>query len=83
MDLNPSFKTSVDARVEVLVSNVDYLKNRRRNFIQMKCGSKRRLTCTHVSFYGLYFFFLCGLFIPLMTPEGKRRINKALSKQSK
>ena len=83
MDLKLSFKTSVDARVEVLVSNVDYLKNRHRNFIQMKYGRKRRLARTDVSFYGLYFFFLCGLFIPLITPESKRRINKALSKQSK
>ena len=33
LDLTPSFKTSVDAGVEGLVSNVDYLENRRRNFI--------------------------------------------------
>ena len=33
LDLTPSFKTSVDARVEGLVSNVDYLENRCRNFI--------------------------------------------------
>ena len=33
LDLTPSFKTSVDARVEGLVSNVHYLENRRRNFI--------------------------------------------------
>ena len=33
LDLTPSFKTFVDARVERLVSNVDYLENQRRNFI--------------------------------------------------
>ena len=33
LDLTPSFKTSVDARVEGLVSDVDYLENRRCNFI--------------------------------------------------
>ena len=33
LDLTPSFKTFVDARVEGLVSNVDYLENRSRNFI--------------------------------------------------
>ena len=32
LDLKPSFKTSVDARVEDLVSNVDYFKNWRCNF---------------------------------------------------
>ena len=33
LNLTPSFKTSVDARVEVLVSNVDFLENQRFNFI--------------------------------------------------
>ena len=33
LDLTPSFKTSVDARVEGLVSNVNYLENCCRNFI--------------------------------------------------
>ena len=28
-------------------------------------------------------FFLCGLFSWLMTPQGKKRINKALSNESK
>ena len=36
--LTPSFKTSVDARVEGHVSNVDYLENWHRNFIQKKYG---------------------------------------------
>ena len=43
LDLTLSFKTSVDARVEGLVSNLDYLENWCRNFIQKKCGRKRRL----------------------------------------
>ena len=33
LDLMPSFKTSVDTRVEGLVLNVDYLENRCRNVI--------------------------------------------------
>ena len=40
LDLKPSFKTCVDARVEVLASNVDYLENRRRNFIQKNMVEK-------------------------------------------
>ena len=54
LNLTPLFKTSVrpDARVEGLVSNVDYLKNLRRAFIQKKYGKKRRLPSTHVSFSG-------------------------------
>ena len=53
LDFTHSFKTSVDARVEGLASNVGYLENRRRNFIQKKYGRKRRLPGTHVSFSGL------------------------------
>ena len=49
----PSFKTSVDARFEVLVSNVDYLEIWYHNFIQKNYGRKRRLPCTQVSFSGL------------------------------
>ena len=45
-----SFKTSVDVKFEGLVSNVDYLENRRRNFIQKKYGRKRRMQHTHVLF---------------------------------
>ena len=48
MDLTPSFKNSADVRVEGLALNVDYLENRRRNFIQKKYGRKRRLPLTHV-----------------------------------
>ena len=53
LNLTPSFKTSVDARVESLVSNLDYLENRRRTFIRKKYGRKRRLLRTQVSFSGL------------------------------
>ena len=52
-DLTVLFKTSIDAWVEGLVSNVDYLENWRRNFIQKKYGRKRRLPRMHVSFSGL------------------------------
>ena len=40
VDLTPSFKTSFHAKVEGLVSNVDYLENRRRNFIQRNVAEK-------------------------------------------
>ena len=63
--LTPSFKTSFDARVEDLVSNVNYLENRHRNFIQKRYGRNRRLPRTHV-------FFLYGLFTPFMTPKSKK-----------
>ena len=68
LDLTPSFKTSVDARVEGLVSNVDYLENWCHNFIQKKYDKIRLLSCTHLSFSGLSFFFVYRLFTPLMTP---------------
>ena len=53
LDLTPSFKTSVDARVEGLISNVAYLENWFHAFIQNKYGRKGRLLRTHVSFSGL------------------------------
>ena len=53
LDLTPSLKTSVDTKVEGLVLNVDYLENRRHNFIQKKYGRKRHLRCTHSSFSGM------------------------------
>ena len=43
LDFAPSLRTSVDARVEGLVWNVEYLENRIRNFIQKKYGRKIRL----------------------------------------
>ena len=82
LDLTPSFKTSVDARVKGLDSNVDYLENWCRNLIQKKYGRKRRLPRTRFVLWTVI-FLLYGLFTPLMTPKGKKRINKALSKQSK
>ena len=50
LDLIPSVKTSVDAKVKGLVFNVDYLVNQRCNFLQKNCGRKRRLPHTHASF---------------------------------
>ena len=50
LELTPPFKTSVDIRVEDLVSNVNYLKNRCRNFIQKKYGRKRHLQRTNLLF---------------------------------
>ena len=55
LDLMPSFKTSFDARVEGLVSSVDYLENRHCNFIQKKYGRKRRLPHTHVFFVQTFY----------------------------
>ena len=60
LDLTPSFKTSVDARVEGLVSNVDYLKNWHRILFKRNSEEKRRLPRTQASFSGLQFFFLYG-----------------------
>ena len=53
LDLMPSVKSSIDARVKGLVFNVDYLENQCRNIIQKNCGRKRRLQNTHISFSGL------------------------------
>ena len=39
-DIIPLFKTSLDARVEGLVLNVDYIKNQCYNFIQKKQTEK-------------------------------------------
>ena len=79
LDLTPSFKTSVDPRVEGLVSNVDSLENWHCNFTQKKYGRKWHLPSTQVFLSGFLFSFLYGLFTPLMAPKGKKRINNALS----
>ena len=62
LDFMPSFKSSFDTRVEGLISNVDYLGNRHRNFIQKKYRRNKRLPHTHV-------FFLYKLFTPFVTPR--------------
>ena len=69
-DLTPSFTTSVDARVDVLVSNMVYLENRHRNFIQIKYDRKTRLPHTHhfLIWTVVFLSFQSGLFTPLMTP---------------
>ena len=53
LDLMPSVKSSIDARVKGLVFNVDYLENQCRNIIQKNCGRKSSLQNTHISFSGL------------------------------
>ena len=78
--MSKSTKT-LEPSLDVTLLNVDYLKNRRHNFIQKNYGRKIRLLSTHVSFSGLYFFFLYRHFEVLMTPKRKKRINKAFSKQ--
>ena len=75
LDLTPLFKTLfVDARVKSLVLNVDYLENQHNNFTREKYGRKRCLPHTHISFSGLWFFFLHGLFTPLITIKLKKII---------
>ena len=49
LDITSTFKTSVDARVEGFVLNVDYLENWRCNFIEKKHGRKRCLPRTFLS----------------------------------
>ena len=80
LDLTNSFKTSVDARVKGFVSNVDYMENRRQNFIQKKNSRKRRLSRTNVSFSGFCaVFFLCtDTLHRWWLLKVKKRINKAL-----
>ena len=59
LDLTPSFKTSVDTRVEGLVSNVDYSEN----FIQKKCGRKRGLSRTRFVLWTVIFLFFTGFLL--------------------
>ena len=56
LDHLPSFKTSVDARVEGLISNADYLESRRRNFTLKKYG--RNTSAAHTYFVLLTVIFL-------------------------
>ena len=53
LDLVPLFNTSAYARVEGLISNMDYLENWCHSFIQNKYGRKRCLLCTYDSFSGI------------------------------
>ena len=57
LDLAASMKTSVDAMVESLVSNMNYLDNRHRNFNQKKYGRNRCLPHTHVRSHDCNFSF--------------------------
>ena len=66
LDLMSSFKASVDEMIEGLVSSVNYLESWCWKFIQIKYARSRRLPRIYVSFSGLQFFFLYGLFRPLM-----------------
>ena len=59
LDLTPSFKTSVETRVEGLVSNVDYSEN----FIQKKCGRKRGLSRTRFVLWTVIFLFFTGFLL--------------------
>ena len=74
LDLMPLFKTSLDERIKDLVSNVDYLENWRRNFIQKKYGRKRDLQCTHVCFSGLSFSFCLDFFHHWWVLKVKKRL---------
>ena len=64
LDLLPSFKTSVDARVGGLVSNVDYLENRCHNFTQNKYGrTKTSAAHTHFVLWLVIFLFVQTFYI--------------------
>ena len=52
LDLTPLLKTSIEAGIEGLVLNVDYLENQHCNSIQ-KNSRKRCLQRTHILFSGL------------------------------
>ena len=83
LNLTPLFKTSLDARVEGLVLNVDYVENRHLNSIKRNM-EKNDTWCTHTFRFLDYSFSFCtDFFTLLMTPKDKKRINKALFKQSK
>ena len=56
LDLKPLFKTSLDAWVEGLVSNVDYLENQHHNFNQKKYDRKRSATHTFPSLHCRFSF---------------------------
>ena len=58
LDLMLLFMTSVDAMVEGLTSNVDYLENRYRNFIQKKYGRNRSVARTRFVFWTVIFLFV-------------------------
>ena len=63
LDLTLSFKTSIDTRVKVLASNVDYLENWCRNFIQKKYGRKKDV-CYASTFRSLdCHFYFCTDFL--------------------
>ena len=55
LDLTPLFKTSFDTRLEGFVSNMDYLENQHRNFIQKRYGRNRRLPRTQVFFVRTFY----------------------------
>ena len=83
LNLLPLFKTSLDARVEGLVLNVDYVENRHLNSIKRNM-EKNDTWCTHTFRFLDYNFSFCTDFLTLlMTPKDKKIINKALFKQSK
>ena len=57
-DLTPSFKTSIYAGAEGLVSNVDYLENQRPNFIQNKHGRKTSVVHTPFVLWAVIFLLV-------------------------
>ena len=59
--LYPVVKTSVDARIKGLISNLDYLENRVRNFIQKKYGRRRLPSHTRFIIWSAIFF--CMVFL--------------------
>ena len=72
-----------DTRVEGLFSNMDYLENQCRNFIQKEYGRKRRLSRTHFPFSLDCNFSFDTEFLHCWWLLKVKKINKALSMQSK
>ena len=82
LDLMLLFMTSVDAMNEGLASNVNYLENRCRNFIQKKYGRNRSVAHTRFVFWTVIFLFVQTLHRWLLLKVKKRK-NKSVFKQTK
>ena len=66
MDFTPLLKTFVDAKVEGLVSNMDYLENRLCNFIQKEMWQKKT-AAAHTRFVTSFFWVYTANFLLVRT----------------
>ena len=72
LDLRPSFKISIDARVEGLISNMDYLENRHHKFIQKRNLTDQNICLTHFLLWTVSFVFVWRFY----TIDGSLSLNK-------